>query len=380
MTRFKRFSATLLGRVFMVSMVVAAMLGSTAQNAARAGNSDPWTVTEVNGTALVSHDGAGWQPLRKGDMLRPGSRMKTGRDGRAVLKRPGDSLAVSPNSRFGIPSGQEKRPLGNIFQSLGTLLFKVKTRPQDPFNVKTPYLAAVIRGTTFTVSVGPSNAVLHVAKGAVEVTSVLSGQTVLVRPGESAVVDPRAGGALKLVGRGNRKHQTRIKKSGKSAAATNSGGTRYVIPHRLGDRRVSISRLTKGLVNDASGPRPRKQGQRRGRHGKSGTFASRDSSKGIGIGNGSGNGGLSNGTGNGGISNGTGNGGVGVDSSSGGGISNGAGNGGVDSSSGGGISNGIGSGNNSGPGVGGSGVLKPINAGPSPAALVAKARSRKKIK
>ena len=145
------------------------------------------------------------------------------------------------------------------------------------------------------------------------------------------MVDPRAGGALKLVGRSNRKHQTRIKKSGKSAAAANSGRTRYLIPHRLGGHKIDITRVTGGLVGDgakAPNARPGTSGSAKGNLGKGG----------------SGNGGVSNGVGNGGIS------------------------------------NGVGSGNNSGPGVGGSGVLKPINAGPSPAALVAKARRRKKIK
>ena len=216
MTRFKRFSTTLLQRVFMVSMVAAAILGWTAQNAVHAGNADLWKVDKVKGTAWVQRNGAGWQPLASGAELGPGSRVKTGKDGRIVISRPGDRISVSPNSRFGIPKG----PVPNIMQNLGTLLFRITNRPQNPFHVETPYLAAIIRGTTFTVSVDDRNASLHVDTGAVEVHSFLSGETALVRRGETATIDSRTGGRMKLVGANGRMP---VKKTNKTDARGKTG-------------------------------------------------------------------------------------------------------------------------------------------------------------
>ena len=185
----KRFSMILFRGLFLVTMLVAGVAGWTNQNTALAGNTDPWTVSEVNGKVWVDHDGTGWQALKTGTVIKRGSRVKTGMGGRAVLKRPGDSIASSPNSRFRIPTSDEKGAVAHFVQTLGTLLFKVKSRPDDPFNVRTPYLAAVIKGTTFTVTVDAEGAALHVSSGAVEVTSVLDGVIALTGAGRESPSD-----------------------------------------------------------------------------------------------------------------------------------------------------------------------------------------------
>ena len=198
----KRFSMILFRGLFLVTMLVAGVAGWTNQNTALAGNTDPWTVSEVNGKVWVDHDGTGWQALKTGTVIKRGSRVKTGMGGRAVLKRPGDSIASSPNSRFRIPTSDEKGAVAHFVQTLGTLLFKLKSRPQDPFNVRTPYLAAVVKGTTFTVTVDAEGAALHVSSGAVEVTSVLDGVIALIRSGQTAAVSATPGTNMRVLGAG----------------------------------------------------------------------------------------------------------------------------------------------------------------------------------
>ncbi len=202
MAPIKRFSVILFRGLFLVTMLVAGVAGWTNQNTALAGNTDPWTVSEVNGKVWVDHDGTGWQALKTGTVLKRASRVKTGMGGRAVLKRPGDSIAISPNSRFRIPTSDEKGAVAHFVQTLGTLLFKVKSRPDDPFNVRTPYLAAVIKGTTFTVTVDAEGAALHVSSGAVEVTSVLDGVIALIRSGQTAAVSATPGTSMRVLGAG----------------------------------------------------------------------------------------------------------------------------------------------------------------------------------
>jgi hypothetical protein len=325
MVRIRQFSAILLRRIVVAAVLMAAISAWPGHSTAVAGNADLWKVDTVEGTAWVQRNGAGWQPLAAGAELGPGSRVKTGKDGRIVISRPGDTVSVSPNSRFGIPEPATEGPVTHFMQNLGTLLFKIRTRPHNPFNIKTPYLAAIIRGTTFTVSVDDRNAALHVATGAVEVHSILSGETALVRPGETATIDSRTGGRMKLVGANGRKPVKKTNKTGaagktgKAASAvqktgstaaggaigatrvgfaqTDNSGTggetsalkgamkpapaRHVIRRAIGAGRINLFKLTKGLVNraEARKNRARKKLQRKravGSKADTGSFTNLD--------------------------------------------------------------------------------------------------------
>ncbi len=292
----KRFSMILFRGLFLVTMLVAGVAGWTNQNTALAGNTDPWTVSEVNGKVWVDHDGTGWQALKTGTVIKRGSRVKTGMGGRAVLKRPGDSIASSPNSRFRIPTSDEKGAVAHFVQTLGTLLFKLKSRPQDPFNVRTPYLAAVVKGTTFTVTVDAEGAALHVSSGAVEVTSVLDGVIALIRSGQTAAVSATPGTNMRVLGAGRagsprrspdndtgkttkeQKPEVKSDAAGASskpapkttAAGRGTGGIfgerrggnvarggDIVITRQLGAPRINIGAVTKGLIKQSPDARKR---------------------------------------------------------------------------------------------------------------------------
>lgn len=219
-----------------------------------------WTIKEVAGVARIQRNGEGWRTLKVGDAIRPGNRAETAADGRLVLVRPGDSIAVAANSRFEVPAGgggaKGVRP--HIVQTMGTLLFRITTRPERPFGVKTPYLAAVIKGTTFTVSVDGPRSALHVSHGAVEVTSVLTGQVAMVRPGMTAAIDGGRGGALQVIG-GRRSDAGggQDRASGKGAAKATAAGTAAgqsggssVIARTVGAARVDVFASSRGLVRD----------------------------------------------------------------------------------------------------------------------------------
>ena len=292
----KRFSMILFRGLFLVTMLVAGVAGWTNQNTALAGNTDPWTVSEVNGKVWVDHDGTGWQALKTGTVIKRGSRVKTGMGGRAVLKRPGDSIASSPNSRFRIPTSDEKGAVAHFVQTLGTLLFKLKSRPDDPFNVRTPYLAAVVKGTTFTVTVDAEGAALHVSSGAVEVTSVLDGVIALIRSGQTAAVSATPGTNMRVLGAGRagsprrspdndtgkttkeQKPEVKSDAAGASskpapkttAAGRGTGGIfgerrggnvarggDIVITRQLGAPRINIGAVTKGLIKQSPDARKR---------------------------------------------------------------------------------------------------------------------------
>jgi len=249
------------------AVVVAAGLALAGAKAANASDGRTWRVSDIKGSASVSVDGTNWTTLKRGDRVEPGTAVKTGADGRLIMVRTGDSLDVAPDSHFDIPAkGQAgaKNPATHIMQKMGTILFKITTRPDNPFTVKTPYLAAVIKGTTFTVSVDRNDAALHVSKGAVQVSSILGGQTVLVRPGQTAAIGASNGGRMRLIGiKGQAAPAGKGDGSGgnaDAASATNgenskagrSAVARSVIPQAIGQKHLNIEKVSRGLVNDAS--------------------------------------------------------------------------------------------------------------------------------
>jgi ferric-dicitrate binding protein FerR (iron transport regulator) len=159
-----RPALTLIGRLtFIFVLCLGAQVALSAATPASA-NDDLWTVVESSGQVSAAEGEAQWAAVRNGDVLPPGVEIATGTDGRLKLVRNGDTLDVAPDSQMQVDNRQATGD-ANIGVSLGTVLFKVETRPEYSFGVKTPYMAAVIKGTTFTVTVNLQGAALHVIEG-----------------------------------------------------------------------------------------------------------------------------------------------------------------------------------------------------------------------
>lgn len=147
----------------------------------------PWVVAESHGD-VTQQTADGALPVALGATLAEGAPVRTGADGTLLLAHGNDRVTVSANSTFAIPVGVDPAAGPSLLQTLGTLLFKVEHTPGRRFEVDTPYLAAVVKGTVFTVSINGAAQLVHVAEGAVEVTSSASHDAVLVRPGQTATV------------------------------------------------------------------------------------------------------------------------------------------------------------------------------------------------
>src|SRR3546814_7909473 len=80
-------------------------------------------------------------------------------------------------------------------------LFPYTTRFLSPhFGVQTPYLAAVVKGTTFSVTVDGTGASVQVVEGAVEVSTLDGGARDLILPGAIATVGATDHSVLKVQG------------------------------------------------------------------------------------------------------------------------------------------------------------------------------------
>lgn len=144
------------------------MLAVVLGDEARAQDAAAWRIVESSGRVDVLATGAQPVALRASTELRGGEQIRTGADGRVVLRRGGDTLIVAPDSVVVVPPA-EPGLLTRIIQVLGALVVRVESRKEGAFEVQTPFLVAVVKGTTFSVATQASGSAVHVIEGVVEV-------------------------------------------------------------------------------------------------------------------------------------------------------------------------------------------------------------------
>ena len=134
--------------------------------------------------------------------MKPGDTIRTGRNGRVLLVRGEETMLVSPNSVIGLPTEKKDGLSTTIVQQAGSILLEVEKRNVKHFEVETPYLAAVVKGTQFSVSVNTGSTRVDVIRGQVEVADFRSGQIALVLPGQAASAFAHGKPGLSLSGSG----------------------------------------------------------------------------------------------------------------------------------------------------------------------------------
>ncbi len=155
-----------------------------------AGGKD-WRVAKTTAQVRYSIDHAQWVDLRAGDIVANGATIATGPRGRVQLVRGVENVILQPNTVASFSTSGLLSPTTEIVQRIGSLDLQIEKRERPHTTVQTPYLAAVVKGTVFHVSVGRSNASVTVDRGLVQVTSFRSGQQSNVGPGQSATVGKR---------------------------------------------------------------------------------------------------------------------------------------------------------------------------------------------
>ena len=149
-----------------------------------------WTVSESSGAVNILHAGTS-KVANRGGALVIGDVVVTGARGRAVLVRGQEFLVVSPNSRISIADPANTGGLIQIVQNWGSAIFKIEKKTEKHFAVKTPYLAAVVKGTTFNITVDDKGARVQVTEGRVEVATPDGRAVSMVLPGEVGLVNAR---------------------------------------------------------------------------------------------------------------------------------------------------------------------------------------------
>jgi hypothetical protein len=178
---------------------------------------DDWNVVRARGTVLQLVDGD-WQPLSRGSVVPDNRVVRTMGNGRATLARGKETIELAANTQIQIYDQGGRKPFTTIVEHFGTVAVEAEVRNVQHFAVKNQYLAAVVKGTRFTVSATRSGGAVEVQRGHVEVDSSTDHSTTLLAVGQRAKVQKT--GAMTVSGKGKLPAVT--KKGGGSAKP--SGG------------------------------------------------------------------------------------------------------------------------------------------------------------
>jgi len=179
-----------------------ALLAIVAGGLLAAGPAEAPVILMIDGPVQVgSGEPPIWRDAREGDRLAPGDAIRTRRGGRAEVQLRTGTVRLFENSLLRLPagvptSGQSER----VRMEHGSSIFDVLRRSvEDVFQVETPEVAVMVKGTRFSVSVADGQTNVAVYRGLVGVrhrVETLQAE-VLVRAGFAVSGTPE--GAFELV-------------------------------------------------------------------------------------------------------------------------------------------------------------------------------------
>jgi len=185
-----------------VSRVLTAAFILATAPAALAAEGGDWIVGKSSGEVWLTGTGVQQASLKQDDFLRPGDTVRTGRTGRVLLKRGEETILISPNSVVGVPAQKKEGLSTTIVQQAGSILLEVEKRNVQHFEVETPYLAAVVKGTQFRVTINAGKTSVDVIRGQVQVADFKTGQIAQVMAGQHATAFANGKAGLLLGGAG----------------------------------------------------------------------------------------------------------------------------------------------------------------------------------
>lgn len=260
-----------------ISRALTAAFALVVASSAFAADGDPWWVKRTSGEVWMGSGDVQQASLKTDETLKPGDTIRTGRNGRVLLVRGEESILIAPNSVVGLPSETKETLSTTIRQQAGSILLEVEKKDVKHFEVETPYLAAVVKGTQFRVTVTAAGAKVDVVRGQVEVADFKTGQIAQVMPGQHATTFSSGKAGLSLGGSGllapiqqgqprastidrvtvPRNGLTPSSKPGPASSEQRqaSSGPRpgvIRISSSLGEVRVNVHRVTHGLARSAS--------------------------------------------------------------------------------------------------------------------------------
>ncbi|QYO75081.1 FecR family protein [Devosia salina] len=165
---------------FGKSILIAAMLASVST----AVLAQDWTAERLRGQVLQFEHGD-WTALERGDVVPDGRKIRTGSTGRVELVRGQERIALAGNTEVEVRDAAGQK-MTSVLQFHGSVTIEAERRNVQHFSVQTPVLAAVVKGTQFTVTYRNGQARVDVDRGVVQVQDSAHDMVVDVTPGQAA--------------------------------------------------------------------------------------------------------------------------------------------------------------------------------------------------
>jgi hypothetical protein len=141
---------------------------------------DDWTAVRLRGGVFALESGA-WTQLVRGSVVSDDRVIKSAPGGRITLVRGAETIELGSDTTAQI---SDRSGFTTVYNHEGTVGIDAEARNVKHFAVQTPFLAAVVKGTAFTVQSSSTASTVTVARGTVEVEDEQNDTRVDVAAGE----------------------------------------------------------------------------------------------------------------------------------------------------------------------------------------------------
>ena len=188
-------------RTSLLALAVAVCLMPVTVSASSA---DDWTANKLRGRVLQLVDNQ-WVVLERGMVVPDDRVIRTMGGAQVQFKRGEETIDLSANTQIQIHDrGTAAKPNTTVQQYFGTVAVEAEVEQVKHFAVQTPYMAAVVKGTRFTVTSGKTGANVSVQRGHVAVEARSDKSHVTLSVGQSATIDEvKTGGEIVVAGTGD---------------------------------------------------------------------------------------------------------------------------------------------------------------------------------
>ncbi|AVF02403.1 MULTISPECIES: FecR family protein [Devosia] len=164
-----------LGTIVFTSLLLATVSPASAED---------WIADRLRGQVEIFADGD-WTPLVRGDSIQDAAKVRTASAGRVEFHRGEETISLGGNTEI-ILNQVETQRMTRIVQVWGTVTVEAEKRNVQHFSVQTPVMAAIVKGTQFTVTYRNGLTKVDVEEGIVEIRDFATNTSVDLRPGQSA--------------------------------------------------------------------------------------------------------------------------------------------------------------------------------------------------
>ncbi len=179
-----------LRKFIAVAGAIVALLTPTAALSAE------WRLEKMSGDVRVSGPDRKWVAAKPKQILKPGESVWTGRRSRAQIATDEGTVILSSRSLVKVPAQALPEGTTVLLHGQGQIRAKAQKRKERHFSIQTPFLAAVVKGTEFSVKAGSATTGIKVHEGQVGAVSVKSGETVDVKAGQNLSTSNARSGSL----------------------------------------------------------------------------------------------------------------------------------------------------------------------------------------